>query len=86
MGRTRWAARWAAEGCAGWEQPHPLLSRWVYCAMQGDRHVSQMLTAALCVCWLQEHFYLEPNASIVVPGEADEMLSYSSTQARACLR
>lgn len=37
------------------------------------------------VCGLQEHFYLEPNASIVVPGEADEMLSYSSTQASSCL-
>ncbi|PSC76668.1 Xanthine dehydrogenase [Micractinium conductrix] len=28
----------------------------------------------------QEHFYLEPNASIVIPGENDEYLSYSSTQ------
>lgn len=33
-------------------------------------------------CPLQEHFYLEPNASIVIPGENDEYLSYSSTQAR----
>lgn len=30
----------------------------------------------------QEHFYLEPNASIVIPGEADEFVSYSSTQVR----
>eukprot|EP00887_Chlorella_sp_A99_P006651 scaffold3.g6651.t1 len=28
----------------------------------------------------QEHFYLEPNASIVIPGENDEVLSYSSSQ------
>lgn len=28
----------------------------------------------------QEHFYLEPNAAIVVPGENDEYLAYSSTQ------
>lgn len=32
---------------------------------------------------LQEHFYLEPNASIVIPGENDEYLSYSSTQVGA---
>ena len=35
-------------------------------------------------CPLQEHFYLEPNASIVIPGENDEYLSYSSTQASCC--
>lgn len=29
---------------------------------------------------LQEHFYLEPNAAIVVPGENDEYVAYSSTQ------
>ena len=28
----------------------------------------------------QEHFYLEPNAHLVVPGEHDEIVSYSSTQ------
>lgn len=28
----------------------------------------------------QEHFYLEPNASIVIPQENNEILSYSSTQ------
>lgn len=30
----------------------------------------------------QEHFYLEPNAHLVVPGENDEIVSYSSTQVR----
>ena len=30
----------------------------------------------------QEHFYLEPNAHLVVPGEDDEIVSYSSTQVR----
>lgn len=35
-----------------------------------------------CQTAAQEHFYLEPNASVVVPGEADEMVSYSSTQVR----
>jgi hypothetical protein len=30
----------------------------------------------------QEHFYLEPNCSLVVPGEADEVTIISSTQAR----
>lgn len=29
----------------------------------------------------QEHFYLEPNGSIVVPTESDEYLLISSTQA-----
>jgi xanthine dehydrogenase molybdopterin-binding subunit B len=29
---------------------------------------------------LQEHFYLEPNACIVIPGEGDEYLAYASTQ------
>jgi xanthine dehydrogenase/oxidase len=28
----------------------------------------------------QEHFYLEPNAHLVVPGEDDEIVTYSSTQ------
>lgn len=28
----------------------------------------------------QEHFYLEPNACIVIPGENDEFTSYASTQ------
>ncbi|KAH7618960.1 putative Xanthine dehydrogenase 1 [Nannochloris sp. 'desiccata'] len=28
----------------------------------------------------QEHFYLEPNAHLVIPGEDDEIVSYSSTQ------
>ena len=28
----------------------------------------------------QEHFYLEPNAHVVIPGEGDEIMSYSSTQ------
>jgi xanthine dehydrogenase/oxidase len=28
----------------------------------------------------QEHFYLEPNASLVIPGEDDEIVTYSSTQ------
>lgn len=28
----------------------------------------------------QEHFYLEPNACIVIPGEGDEYLAYASTQ------
>lgn len=28
----------------------------------------------------QEHFYLEPNAHLVIPGEGDEILSLSSTQ------
>jgi xanthine dehydrogenase/oxidase len=28
----------------------------------------------------QEHFYLEPNSHIVVPGEGGELVSYSSTQ------
>jgi len=30
----------------------------------------------------QEHFYLEPNCSLVVPGEGDEVTIISSTQAR----
>jgi xanthine dehydrogenase/oxidase len=30
----------------------------------------------------QEHFYLEPNAAIVIPKEMDEIESFSSTQAR----
>ncbi len=28
----------------------------------------------------QEHFYLEPNAHLVIPGEDDEIVTYSSTQ------
>jgi len=28
----------------------------------------------------QEHFYLEPNAAIVIPKEMDEIESYASTQ------
>lgn len=28
----------------------------------------------------QEHFYLEPNAHLVVPGDGGEIVSYSSTQ------
>jgi xanthine dehydrogenase/oxidase len=28
----------------------------------------------------QEHFYLEPNAHLVIPGECGEMVSFSSTQ------
>ena len=31
----------------------------------------------------QEHFYLEPNAAIVIPKEMDEIESFSSTQVRA---
>ena len=30
----------------------------------------------------QEHFYLEPNAAIVIPKEMDEIESYASTQVR----
>ena len=30
----------------------------------------------------QEHFYLEPNAAIVIPKEIDEIESFSSTQVR----
>lgn len=33
----------------------------------------------------QEHFYLEPNACIVIPGENDEIVTYSSTQVSAAL-
>ncbi|EGC38870.1 hypothetical protein DICPUDRAFT_96745 [Dictyostelium purpureum] len=31
-------------------------------------------------CGAQEHFYLEPNGSLVVPGEGKEMTIYASTQ------
>lgn len=32
--------------------------------------------------YLQEHFYLETQTSLLVPGEKDEMTVYSSTQVR----
>lgn len=32
--------------------------------------------------FLQEHFYLEPNACLVIPLENDEILTWSSTQVR----
>ena len=29
---------------------------------------------------VQEHFYLEPHSSVVIPGEGDELTAFSSTQ------
>lgn len=57
---------------------------WGHTVQSGD--VDAALAGSECVLegetkmGGQEHFYLEPNASIVIPGENDEYVSYSSTQ------
>ncbi|KDD74612.1 molybdopterin-binding domain of aldehyde dehydrogenase, partial [Helicosporidium sp. ATCC 50920] len=55
-------------------------------ALDGGGDVEEALRGAEVVlegeleCGGQEHFYLEPNVSWVVPGEGGEVLSHSSTQ------
>ena len=43
----------------------------------------KLCVLSACHARAQEHFYLEPNCSLVVPGEAGEITIISSTQVRS---
>lgn len=60
-----------------WSPTLPLCSLDTWIAL---RITPLLYSVAHALPRLQEHFYLEPNAAIVIPGENDEYLAYSSTQ------
>ena len=57
---------------------------WGHSVRSGDVQSALASSAHVFEGWVkmggQEHFYLEPNASLVVPGEDDEIVSYASSQ------
>lgn len=53
-------------------------------AFEAAAAAEHVVVSGTARCGGQEHFYLEPNGSLVIPGEGDAVEVWSSTQARVC--